>query len=887
MAAADIGAKIKLEGESSFNRAMRDAAKNTKSLSSELKLADAQFKATGNAQEYMAQKDKILKEQLEQQTKAVETAKEALNQLEKAGDTNSTKMYEWRSKLAQAEQQVLQLSNAVANNAQGLDEAGNAYDNLGESMQNAAMDAETAKVGFDGVGSNIAGLTETIGKIGEKFSWEGLNDTLSGINAKIDAVIQRAVQMAQALWDAGVDATVWADDLITESVTTGIDTQTLQQWKYASRFVDTSVDTIISARTKLLANMSSTSKDMALNFNSLHVATRNVDGTIRGLDDVFWDVIGALGEINDETTRDALAMKVLGKNAKELNPLIEAGREEWEKYANRAPLISEDQISALGSANDSIEDMNAQLEALKLDALAYLAPTIQTVADAISAAAGSLKAFMDSEEGQQALSRLESSISGLITDFTELDFGQILTDASGAITGIINGFSEILEDKNTIITGLEAIGVGVAAMKLAEAATSAMTLFTNLKLLKTVGTVGSAAAGAGAAAAGGGATTAGATAAGGVAGAIAAKAATVAAGVASKVPVLSAAVMGATAFMDHTETGRTLRDTGDIGQALATAGKEAGEYVETVKENIATFGEDWLNLWGAFQRDVLGISDNVTEAVAQTGSNAAATEEQIQRMHSDLELLQGIVDGDLPAYAFDDLSPDLVDRFPGSIFSMMMEHWGSAENWYDINSFDEEIDSTAVRMAQELIDALSDGVDDGSTDVSDATSGALTNSVNAAAEAIGDRPEIMGKDIDVGLANGINENASIATAAAESLANAVASIMASALDINSPSKVMRELGAFTGEGFALGLEDSASRIATATDTMLYGIDLRAPEIQSSSQSTRYDAGYVPGLILSALSHMTVQIDGRDAGVIMLPTIEELMTDQMMSRRYDA
>ena len=888
--AEEIGAKLKLTGETSYSKAMREAAKNTKNLGAELKLAEANFKASGNAQELMAQKGKILHEQLEQQKQAVEIAKEALSKFTSAEDQSSAKAIEWRAKLAQAEQQVLQLNAAIENNAQGLDEAGNAYDSLGESMQNAAMDAETAKVNLGQVAGSASGIQDTLEKIGQKFSWDGLSETLGGINEKIDSVISKAVEMGKAIWQAVVDASVWADDLITQSVVTGIDRETLQRWSYAARFVDTSVDTIVSARTKLLSNMVSNNTETAAEFNALHVATRNADGSIRSVDATFWDVIAALGRIENETQRDAIAMKLMGKNAKELNPLIEAGYETWQSYADSAPLISDDKIDALGETNDAIEDMNAWLEALKLDVLSELAPTITEIADAIRDAAKALKEYLDSDEGQQALTRLQGAISDLITDFTELDFGKILSDASSNITGIINGFSSILEQKDAIIGGLEAIGGAALFLKLAEAATNAMTLFTNLKLLKTVGGLGAgaAAAEAGAAAATGGASTAVGAAAGGVAGAIATKAATAAAGVVAKMPIFAAGYMGVTAILDQTETGRTLRDTGDLGKTLEAASEEVGNYVESVQENISTFGQDWANLWDAFKRDVFGISDTVTDAVDQTESNAEVSEERIQQLHSDLELLRGIAEGDLSAYAFDDLSPDLAERFPGSIFSMMMDHWGSAENWYDNNSFDDQIDDTAVRMANELIDALTDGVEDGGSDVGASLSDVVDTSFSTVEESIGTQPEIIGGNVSIGFANGINEKADVAISAASALANAVTSIMASALDIGSPSKVMEELGAFTGEGFAIGMAGTQDMISQATGQMLSGIDMRAPAPpEYGSRASGYEAYSMPGLILSALSQMVVQIDGQDAGKIMLPTMEELMADQMMSRRYEA
>lgn len=42
---------------------------------------------------------------------------------------------------------------------------------------------------------------------------------------------------------------------------------------------------------------------------------------------MYWEVIDALGEVSNETERDAIAMQLFGKSAQDLNPLIAQGSE--------------------------------------------------------------------------------------------------------------------------------------------------------------------------------------------------------------------------------------------------------------------------------------------------------------------------------------------------------------------------------------------------------------------------------------------------------------------------------------------------------------------------------------------------------------------------------
>lgn len=70
----------------------------------------------------------------------------------------------------------------------------------------------------------------------------------------------------------------------------------------------------------------------------------------------------------------------------------------------------------------------------------------------------------------------------------------------------------------------------------------------------------------------------------------------------------------------------------------------------------------------------------------------------------------------------------------------------------------------------------------------------------------------IGRDIVQGLINGIGARAGALIDKARGLANSVKDTIAGALKIGSPSMVMRDIGRWTGEGMALGLNDSITRV---------------------------------------------------------------------------
>lgn len=73
--------------------------------------------------------------------------------------------------------------------------------------------------------------------------------------------------------------------------------------------------------------------------------------------------------------------------------------------------------------------------------------------------------------------------------------------------------------------------------------------------------------------------------------------------------------------------------------------------------------------------------------------------------------------------------------------------------------------------------------------------------------------------ISSGFANGINAGIGAAQAAASRLAAIAAQAIAAKAQIHSPSRVTRRLGEYTGEGYALGIEDMYRQVERASESI--------------------------------------------------------------------
>ena len=210
---------------------------------------------------------------------------------------------------------------------------------------------------------------------------------LSGVLQKgLETIASKFVDMAKAVIEFGLNVVSLADDLNTLARQTGLSTDTLQEFQYASAFIDVEVSTMTGSLSKLTKQMYSAytgSKSSAEAFRSLGVDIYNADGSLRDSYDVFLEAIDALGQIDDEARRDGLAMSIFGKSAQQLNPLILAGSGALKEYARQAReagyVLDEDTLGAMNAVNDEVDAMKLQFEALKNQLGTAVAPVIHEV----------------------------------------------------------------------------------------------------------------------------------------------------------------------------------------------------------------------------------------------------------------------------------------------------------------------------------------------------------------------------------------------------------------------------------------------------------------------------------------------------------------------------
>ena len=477
MAEREIKTRFKLDGEQQFKTAMNDAAAAIKVLDSEQKLAQAQFKATGDAEAFATEQTRILNEKIAEQQKAVTAAETAMKQLKDKGVSPTDKTYQqWSVKLNTARTRLVNMESQLDQVTGSMVETRVEADATGESLQN----------------------------VGKKLEWGNTITSLNTLNQALSSVLDTAGRIAAAVWNAEVDASKWADDLATAAAQTGIDVETYQSWEYASQFIDTNVDTIAKAMNRMAKNVGSESADLIKVFNKLGVSTRKADGSARNAQETFWDVIDALHNIKDPTEQAIYANQLFGDSWTQLKPLIDAGSEAYQNLAEKGlevAVVSKQDVDALGAFNDAWSDMNSRLNKAQTTILARLAPAFTKIASSAGNAADAFNAFLDSEEGSAAIDALNSAIESLINSLLGEDngagtFAAIIDLATSAVNKLTEALTWITQNGDTVAGIVKGMGIAFAALKVAPSALAFVQLLSKIPIGKLTSLFGGGGGGA-------------------------------------------------------------------------------------------------------------------------------------------------------------------------------------------------------------------------------------------------------------------------------------------------------------------------------------------------------------------------------------------------------
>lgn len=349
---ADKNIKLRLD-YSEFSGGVSDCRQKMQMLTEQFKMQQAELGNNAEeidklslAEDALNQKihlqEQIVAQSMEKWEALVESEDATIKQMDRAESAyikNKTVLLELRNQLADTEQALSELTDEEQRSVQMSGEAGTGFQNFADSLTSAVS-------------------------------------TISSITGAFSAIATEIDQMARS-------AASSADDISTMAVQYGVAEETMESWVAIAGLTDVSAETLGSSMSKLTREMSSAangSTASADKFKALGISVTDARGNLRNAEDVFYEVIDALGQMDSASERDAMAMDLLGRSAQQLNPIINMGSQAFKNMADSAQdIIPEAFLENLNDLSDALDMFDNSLQIGQNTLVGAFAPALTTV----------------------------------------------------------------------------------------------------------------------------------------------------------------------------------------------------------------------------------------------------------------------------------------------------------------------------------------------------------------------------------------------------------------------------------------------------------------------------------------------------------------------------
>lgn len=306
---------------------------------------------------------------------------------------------------------------------------------LGEAVLHLVGDDSKLITTTTGAKTRVEGI---LGRVGTGMAALGVGVAATG--AAVSAVGGTVVGMA-------TNAASKADEILVMAAKYSMTTDEIQRMGYAAELVDVPLETMLGSFSRLTMSIGAAKDgtgEQADMFAALGVSVVDEAGNLRLANEVWLDTIDALGQMENPTERDTIALKLFGRSAMELNPLIVAGGDALRKYGDEAEasgaVVAQSSVESAGKLDDAMQRTKGTLSGIVFSLGAQLAPGIEGF---VSSAGGYMQQFgkiindqsMGTGDKIQAASQIVSTIA---TDISN-SLPQMTTNGLNILMAIIQG----------------------------------------------------------------------------------------------------------------------------------------------------------------------------------------------------------------------------------------------------------------------------------------------------------------------------------------------------------------------------------------------------------------------------------------------------------------
>lgn len=369
MASEDIGLKVSVQGEKPFKQSLQEINAALRANNAELEAVSAAYKGNETSIDALTAKQDVLDRSILTQTDKVKALESALSDsANKYGEADrrtlryQEQLYKAQAALDKTKYELNETSKSLQNTKEDTDKTSTSFSDLAEKLkENLPPALQTVVDGLDKIDNSSVALVGVVG----------------GITA--------------GLAKATLSTAETSKELERLSSVTGFSVEALQELDYAGVSLGVENDQITDSVKDLTSAMRDArdgSEDTQKAFSDLGIKVTKQNGDLKSANEVYFDVIDALGEVQNKTERDALAMQIFGEEAQKLNPLIEAGIDTLGGLAQEANnlgyVMDTETVSKFSDLQDSLGQLEKQSEAVKNSFAVALLPVLTSLFETIS-----------------------------------------------------------------------------------------------------------------------------------------------------------------------------------------------------------------------------------------------------------------------------------------------------------------------------------------------------------------------------------------------------------------------------------------------------------------------------------------------------------------------
>lgn len=233
MAMPKAGVSLVVENDQQFKAALSEVNAGLRVNKQQMQLVTEQTREMDDRQAALQQRYEAAQQTLQSYRDKVQVLQQAYeNSARREGEASKTTM-EWRASLISAQTEVAKQESLLRDLSSGQ---------------------ETARKTTASLADVVNGLANALG-ISLPPGLQTAVDKLDGFSASGAAAVTVVGGLVGALASSTMDMSKTADDLLTLSTQTGLTTDQLQEFEYASELVDVSTDTLQGSLVKLTNNM--------------------------------------------------------------------------------------------------------------------------------------------------------------------------------------------------------------------------------------------------------------------------------------------------------------------------------------------------------------------------------------------------------------------------------------------------------------------------------------------------------------------------------------------------------------------------------------------------------------------------------------------------------